>query len=160
MGLQISVTSDGLLKSKIQALMATQAGFNVRVSQIVRGNALDVVNNAKGLVPHSTGALQRSIQATFFNSGLSALVGSFLPYAAKQEFDPLLDHSVRPPRRRKVNTKSGRIGSVIKGTGQDNPNATFGFLRKSLYAIAPFFIDDLQKEVDRFGEAWNVGGGI
>lgn len=157
MGLRMSVKSDGLLKSKIENLLAIQAGFNVRVSQIVRGNAFDVVLNAKNLVPHSTGALQRSIQPTFLNGGLSALIGSFLPYAARQEFDALLDHSVRPPRRRKINTKSGRKGSIIKGTGQDNPNATFGFLRKSLYIVAPFFLDDLQQEVNRFGDAWSGG---
>jgi hypothetical protein len=54
---------------------------------------------------------------SFFSNGFAALIGSWLPYAAKQEFDTSLDHSPRPSRLRQKNTKAGKPGSVIKGTG-------------------------------------------
>ncbi len=152
---RIKVDSD--LSAQIEALSATVESFPEMVSRIVRSNALKVLENAKDLVPISTGALRRSLNAIFVASGFAAIIGSYLPYAAAQEYNETFDHSVREPRTRKVNTKSGNVGSVIKGSGQSNPNATFGFLRKSLAVVSPFFFDDLQKLCDKFGRAFRDG---
>ncbi len=153
--LTIRVDSD--LKQQIAALSAANDGFADKVGQIVRSNALQVVENAKSLVPISTGALRRSILPTFLANGFAAIIGSSLPYAARQEFDETLDHSVRQARTRKINTKAGGVGSIIKGTAQFNPDATFGFLRKSLAVVGPFFLSDLQALCDMFGRAWEDG---
>lgn len=153
----LTIRVDRDLKQQIAALSANNSEFATKVSQIVRSNALNVVENAKALVPISTGALRRSILPTFLANGFAAIIGSSLPYAARQEFDETLDHSVRQARVRKINTKSGAIGSVIKGTAQFNPDATFGFLRKSLAVVGPFFLADLQALCDKFGRAWTDG---
>lgn len=152
--LAMEVRADDSLARKINALRVQSASLNVRISQVVRTRAFDVLANAKALVPISTGALRRSIQATFYDGGLAAIIGSYLPYAARQEFDMTLDHHVRPARRRVINTKSGKPGSVIKGTGQSNPAATWGFMRKSLRVVKPYFLADLREIVQMFGEGW------
>ncbi len=156
MSLGLSVKSDDTIVKKIIAINSFGSNFNNRLSVIVRTRALDVVSNAKGLVPISTGALRRSIQMDTFAGGLAAIIGSYLPYAARQEFDAALDHSVRPARRRKVNTSAGKRGSVIKGTAQTNPNASWGFLRKSLHAVAPYFLADIDKLMSDFSDEFEA----
>lgn len=130
--LDIDIKVPPALQNKIRALMLSSEEVPAQVSAVVRKSAFAVVANAVNRVPVSTGALRRSIRPTFFNKGMAALIGSFLPYAARQEFDTTLDHSPRQALRRSRNTKAGRPGTVIKGTGQSNPNATWGFLRKGL----------------------------
>ncbi len=153
----LTIRVDQDLKQQIAALSAGVEDFPRKVSDIVRSNALEVVKNAKDHVPVSTGALRRSILPTFLASGFAAIIGSSLPYAARQEFDETLNHSVRPARTRVINTKAGKVGSVIKGSAQFNPDATFGFLRKSLAVVGPFFLADLQALCDKFGRAWTDG---
>lgn len=151
--LKLSVKSDGKLQRKIDALLRADIEFRLRVSEIVRTSAFSVEAYAKDMVPISTGALRRSITPTFLAGGLMAVIGSPLPYAARQEFDAKLDHSVRPAKTRKINTIAGRIGSIIKGTQQTNPGATWGFLRKALGIESPLFIARLRQLVGRYGEA-------
>ncbi len=155
MSLSLSVKSDDVVLRKIAALGAVGSDFNSRLSVIVRTRGLDVRNNAIDLVPVSTGRLRGSISVDYFANGLAAIIGSFLPYAARQEFDASLNHDVRPAKRRKINTKSGKKGSVIKGTIQTNPNATWGFLRKSLHAVAPYFLDDIDRLMSEFAQGFN-----
>lgn len=152
--LAIEVRADSHLSDKIEALRAQSSSVSIRISKVVRTHALDIVANAKDLVPISTGALRRSIQATFYDGGFSAIIGSYLPYAARQEFDMTLKHNVRQSLTRTRNTGSGKPGSIIKGTGQTNPNATWGFMRKSLAAVSPFFLSDLRDIARDFGDAW------
>lgn len=154
--LRIQIKASDVLSRKIEALILARDGFASQVSLVVREAAFSVTANAKALVPISTGALRRSIQPTILSGGLAAIVGSFLPYAARQEFDANLDHSVRSPRVRIRNTIAGRIGTIIKGTGQTNPAATWGFLRKSLAKERPRFLSGLEGLVNRFGQAWKA----
>lgn len=158
MGLMVSVTVTPNLKTKIESLRMAGVEINSKASAIVRESAFAVTASAKNLVPVSTGALSRSIQPNFFNMGLTALIGSWLPYAARQEYDASLNHDVRSARKRVNSTKAGRPGTIIKGTDQSNPNATFGFLRKSLYAESGNFIAKLEALVyntiiEKWGEA-------
>lgn len=154
MPLAMKVTVSKNLQDKIDRLRDLVPGLDNRISQIVRDSAFSVVAGAKDLVPISTGALRRSIVVDFFDGGLAAVVGSYLPYSARQEFDITLDHSVRQARTRIRNTKSGKPGSVIKGTAQTNPNATWGFIRKGLAQEKDNFLGNLQALVDQFGDAW------
>ena len=154
--LAMSVRSNDVVLRKILALESLEKTYvEKRLSQIVRYHALQLLAYAKTLVPISTGALRRSLQMDVFAFGLAAMVGSWLRYAARQEFDASLNQSVRAAKRRKVNTIAGRKGSIIKGTAQTNPNATWGFLRKSLrHQTAPFLADIkmLRDEFARFFE--------
>lgn len=152
--LQVSVTVPPSLAAKIAALKRASVVAPSLIRTQVRTSALSITARAKNLVPVSTGALRRSIIPTFFEGGFSALIGSFLPYAARQEFDPTLDHGVRPPRRRVINTKSGAPGSIIKGTQQTNPKATWGFMRKALAAEKVEFIRGLNNIVKMFSDGW------
>lgn len=154
MALALDVRPSDSLRVKILALQGAQAGFSSGLSKVVRESAIAVVARAKDMVPVSTGALRRSLQAYFIGGGLTALIGSYLPYAARQEFDATLDHSQRPAKKRKVNTIAGNKGSIIKGTGQFNPNAQYGFLRKALAEEKPYFLNALRELVGRFGSAW------
>lgn len=153
MGLATSVTVKGNLGEKIRALIAMSQDAEIEASQAVRESAFIVTAGAKDLVPISTGALFASIQPTIFNRGLSATIGSHLPYAARQEYDATLNHSVRPSKIRTRNTSSGRKGTIIKGTAQTNPKATYGFLRQSLYAEQENFIDRIRAIVRRWASA-------
>ncbi len=153
MSLALSVIADDTIQRKIDALSDYE--LLSKLSVIVRTRALDVVNGAKGLAPVSTGAYRRSIQFDTFSGGLAAIIGSFLPYAARQEFDATLDHSVRPARRRKINTKSGKVGSIIKGTAQFNPRATWGALRKSLHAVGGYFLADIKDLLKGYADGFN-----
>lgn len=152
--LAIDIKPSGNLSSKINRLILENENVQQRVSQVVRGSAFAVVANAVNLVPVSTGALRRSIKPTFFNRGMAALIGSFLPYAARQEFDITLNHAPRPPRRRSRTTLAGRAGTIIKGTGQNNPNASWGFLRKGLAKEKPNFLFKLQQIANSIGDGW------
>lgn len=156
LGLRLSVKAGEVLARKIEALRERQAGFSGEVSKVVRDSAYSVCGMAQDMVPRSTGALARSIEkpAAFLDGGFIAIIGSWLPYAARQEYDVTLDHSPRHNRIRVRNTKSGKPGSIIKGTGQFNPNAQWGFLRKALLAEKPNFLAKLQAIVSKFGDAW------
>lgn len=154
MALSLKVEVKGDLAGKIARLIEASQQVEARASAIVRESAFVVTVGAKNLVPVSTGMLFASINPTFFNNGLSAIIGSFLPYAARQEFDSTLNHRVRPSRVRKVNTTSGRKGTIIKGTAQTNPQATWGFLRKSLAQEKDNFLTQLRLLVDGIGGAW------
>jgi hypothetical protein len=150
--LAVEIRPSADLARKIDFLKRQRDEVPGLLSQAVRISAFRVVENAKRLVPVSTGALRRSVKAYFYSDRIStaASIGSFLPYAARQEYDASLDHSVRPPRTRVVNTRAGNVGSVIKGTGQSNPEATWGFLRKSLAKEKPNFINSLWSIIRRF----------
>lgn len=152
--LAIEIKPSDVLSRKIAALRQVDAGFKPKVNAIVRGSAFAVVAYAKRLVPVSTGALRRSITPTFIYDGFMAVIGSWLPYARRQEYDMTLDHSVRPARTRVKNTRAGKVGSVIKGTNQMNPEATWGFMRKGLQMEYPNFIGKLTALVDSYGDAW------
>lgn len=134
--LAIAITPPPSLAARIAELKRTRDEVPALLNQAVRTSAFNVVNEAKRLVPVSTGALRRSIQPYFFTDvgtrSFSAAIGSYLPYAARQEFDASLDHRPRLSKIRVINTVAGKVGSVIKGTGQFNPEATWGFLRKAL----------------------------
>lgn len=146
------------LQRKIDALKAQTIDNSVqgRISQIVRRSAVAIVAGAKKRVPVSTGALRRSLQAVFVSAGQTAIIGSFLPYAAKQEFDLSLDHRVRDPKLRKRDTSAGARGTVIKGTGQSNPAAEGGFLRHAMAEETPNFIAALKDLVRHIGGAWKA----
>jgi hypothetical protein len=154
MGYAIEVKAGASLQRKIDALMAEHAAMPRLVSMVVRDSAMSVIAKAKEYVPISTGALRRSLNATFSADGLGAIIGSWLPYARRQEYDDTLDHSMRPTKRRIISTKSGKVGSIIKGTQQTNPKARVGFLRSALFEERPHFLAHLQALVDRVGEAW------
>lgn len=152
--LALDIKPSAALARKIESLMSNSSMVEYRISRVVRDSAFSVVAYAVDLVPVSTGALRRSIKPTFYNSGMAALIGSFLPYAARQEFDMLLNHHTRPSRRRIKNTMAGRPGTIIKGTQQVNPNATWGFLRKGLAKEKPNFIEQLQRIANELGDGW------
>lgn len=152
--LEIDIKPPPDLAAKIEVLLAAASDVGPAISSQVRESAFAVTANAKDLVPVSTGAMRRSIQPYFFGDGTAALIGSYLPYAARQEFDMTLNHGVRAPQRRVRSTRAGLPGSVIKGTGQSNPNATWGFMRKGLDQERPSFLAALQRLVDRFAEGW------
>lgn len=156
--LAIEITPDGSISRKIAALIDQNTRVKDQASRAVRESALSVVAYATNLVPWATGALARSIaKPTFLYSGMAAIIGSYLPYAARQEYDATLKHTYRPqPRFRQVSTKMGKAGSVIQGTQQINPNATWGFLRKALAKEKPAFIEKLQRIADQFGEGWTA----
>ena len=153
-GLSMSCKATPFLAQRIAALIRERGQIKTSISEVVRDSAFSVIAMAKMLVPVSTGALRRSIMTTFYDSGLSALIGSWLPYAARQEFDTTLDHTPRKARVRVNNTKMGKPGSVIKGTKQSNPEAQWGFLRKALQAERMNFRANLQSIADRVGDAW------
>lgn len=150
--LEIDIKPSDALARKIANLQQSQAMLQSRMSEIVRESAFEVVAYATDMVPVSTGALRRSIKPSFFAGGLAAVIGSYLPYAARQEYDMTLDHSYRPtPVRRKNNTKAGKRGSIIKGRTQSNPNAQWGFMRKALAKVKPTFLFRLQMLVADLG---------
>lgn len=153
MGLSTSVKVSGNLASKIARMIAVSQAMEFKASSIVRESAFAVTLRAKNLVPVSTGALFASINPTFFNSGLAAIIGSHLPYAARQEFDASLNHDVRKSRTRTRNTIAGLKGSIIKGTNQSNPNATWGFLRKALASEKANFLSKMKALVSELGGA-------
>lgn len=154
MALALKIEVKGNLAAKIARLIEASQMVEARASAIVRSSAFSVTAGARDLVPFSTGRLEASINPSFFNNGLSAIIGSFLPYAARQEFDSTLNHRVRPSRVRQINTKSGRKGTIIKGTNQSNPKATWGFLRKSLAEEKANFLAQMRALVDGIGGAW------
>lgn len=154
MPLAIEVSVDGALARKIEALKLASTVVSDRINRQVRDSAFSVAAHATNLVPVSTGALRRSIKPTFFFNGFAAVIASYLPYAARQEFDMTLDHTPRPPRRRTRNTMAGRRGSIIKGTGQSNPSATWGFLRKALAKEHAAFLNGMKDIADMFGDSW------
>lgn len=154
--IRISIKPGASLQKRIDGLRRAAADVDADMSRAVRESAVAVVAGAKDKVPLSTGALRRSLQAIFLNNGLTAMVGSWLPYALKQDRDGTLDHSVRQNRIRVKNTIAGRVGSVIKGTGQFNPNAQAFFLEQALADEKPTFLAKLQTIVRGFGDAWRA----
>ena len=155
-GLPISVKVGASLQRKLAALRARADGFDEAVSEHVRSTAMTVLAGAKNKVPHSSGILEGSLMASFINNGFSAVIASWVPYAAKQEYDQSLDHEQRAAKLRVINTKAGKVGSVIKGTNQDNPNAQWGFLRKSLDEERQNFLLGCKQIVAAFGEGWKL----
>ena len=153
-GLRLSVKASDVVARKLAALRAQDAALSANVSAVVRDSALSVLAGAKDRVPRSTNVLFNSLVPSFYDRGWSGLIASFLPYAAKQEYDSTLNHDVRQAKVRVNNTKAGKPGSVIKGTNQNNPNAQWGFLRKSLAAEKPTFLANLQAIASSFGDAW------
>lgn len=147
--LSASIVVPASLGSMIRKLRETQPKVPGLISAAVRSSALAVVAEAKRTVPVSTGALRDSINATFFENGFAAIIGSYLPYAAKWEYS-VVDHPVKPVQRRTRETSSGHKGTVIKGTGQFNPEATWGFTRKALAKEKPVFLLKLLDIVRRF----------
>lgn len=98
----------------------------------VNESAQNVVSEAVRIVPVMTGKLASSIKADYFEDGLAATIGSYLPYAAKWEYS-IVDHPVKP---------LGKRGKII---GNTNPDATWGFLRKALFKEQPNFLSNLLK---------------
>jgi len=156
-GLPIMVRSSASLQRKIDTLRGLADGFDEAVVGLVKDSAMSVLARTKDKVPHSSGILEGSLIISYISRGFSAIIGSWVPYAAKQEYDKSLDHSQREARVRVLNTKSGKPGSIIKGTNQDNPNAQWGFLRKSLAEEKQNFLLGCKQIVAAFGEGWKIG---
>lgn len=155
--ISLSVRPSDTLRGKIQQLSQLQEGFGAKVNAQVRESAIAVVAYATELVPVSSGMLRDDFQSPLFvgtGANVAARIGSSLPYAAKQEFDLTLNHSLRVARTRQRDTLAGKKGSVIKGTNQDNPEAQAMFLTTGLGRERTNFLSRLQDLVNEFGAAW------
>lgn len=141
--------TDILVPPNLQKWIDKAISVNSNVKDYVRAvvfeSAENIVVAAKDKVPFSTGALSGSIEATYLESGMTAVIGSYLPYAAKWEYSTV-DHPVRPAEYFKRGAKKG----LLKYSGQKNPNAQWGYLRKSLFDEQVAFFKKLLEIVKRF----------
>ena len=119
------------LQEIIKKLAATQEAVIPLVVAAVKTSGIAIKDGARKTCPFMTGALQNSIDVEFTDGGLCALISSYLPYAAKWEFSEVA-HPIHP------RSKTG------KKTGNENPNAEWGYLRKNLLREQPVFIQKLK----------------
>jgi len=125
------------LSKIIHRLATTQAKTQGLIKDAVKTSALQIVANAKEKCPVMTGALRRSINVRFLVGGLAAVISSYVPYAAKWEFSEVA-HPIKPPNSRG------------KKTGNTNPAAEWGFMRKGLFKESPIFIKKLEAIAEMF----------
>jgi len=123
---------------------ATKASNQVRplVRAAVKESALRVVSEAKRTVPVATGTLRASIKPQFLGDGTVAVIGSYVPYAPIVEYSEV-SHPVIPRGSTYRNINGKEVTRRRKGN--TNPDATWGFLRKSLYAEFPNFKKRLEQ---------------
>lgn len=120
------------------------------IEAATKDSAINVQNEAKRTCPIATGALRDSIKVDFEDNGLTAIIGSQLPYAGVMEYSevphPVIGKGVKyqSPRSGRWYTSSRRIKM------NSNPEATWGFLRKALYKETPEFIKRLREIVKVF----------
>lgn len=135
--LKTNIEVPAALGAKIRQLSQASAVAPTFIRAAVRSSALDIVLHAKEKVPVMTGELRRSIKAQFLEDGFAAVIGSYLPYAAKWEFS-VVPHPVKP------------LSATGKKTGNTNPDATWGFMRKALAKERPIFLRKLISIVEAF----------
>lgn len=148
--LAMTIKPNAELAAVINRFRSFGPQVDVYFRKVVFDSASIVVIKAKEKAPVSTGFFRRSIRFALESAGLSAVIGSDVPYGPALEFIERM-HPVRPPLHRTRDTKLGKIGSIIKGSGQTNPAATSAPLRKSLYEEGPTFISNLEKVVRFLG---------
>jgi hypothetical protein len=109
-------------------------------------SAQNVVKEAVRIVPIMTGKLADSIKADYLDDGLMAVVGSYLPYAAKWEYS-VVEHPVigrgeikRLGKNGELLTRERKTGRIL---GNTNPNATWGYMRKALFSEQRNFLEKL-----------------